>query len=289
MKITHEFCPGDRYTYDFGLCSYENGWAQVDTTQDASYFGTWDNPTRLMIFSYCEGDTTLKEAASPEEFAAELREIDSWNRANGYGPALGWPGLITLTMIRLASVSASDCARNPASVAGAVAPDCAAAFHDCQDCSPRQSPQRSLAAGDRAQAFPQHRDAGNPEQRPPRLPRCGGLGDPRCRIPYRVAPSAKPLQEAAMIIRREFYINGAWVAPATPRGCGAGRGGMSSSSASTMWAVPMDARGAGHLGEALDAGLYLFAGAGSGLCRWPSIEPLNRRSSNDHQPRHRPE
>ena len=45
-----------------------------------------------MIFSYCEGDTTLKEAASPEEFAAELREIDAWNRANGYGPARIDPG-----------------------------------------------------------------------------------------------------------------------------------------------------------------------------------------------------
>ena len=53
MKITREFAAADRYTYDFGLCSYENGWAQVDTAQDASYFGTWANPTRLMIFSYC--------------------------------------------------------------------------------------------------------------------------------------------------------------------------------------------------------------------------------------------
>ncbi len=25
MTITREFCPGDRYTYDFGLCSYANG------------------------------------------------------------------------------------------------------------------------------------------------------------------------------------------------------------------------------------------------------------------------
>ena len=31
MKITREFCPSDRYVYDFGLCSYEKGWAQVDT------------------------------------------------------------------------------------------------------------------------------------------------------------------------------------------------------------------------------------------------------------------
>ena len=41
MKITHEFCPRDCDVYEFGLCSYEKGWAQVDTAQDASYFGTW--------------------------------------------------------------------------------------------------------------------------------------------------------------------------------------------------------------------------------------------------------
>jgi hypothetical protein len=33
VKITREFNPADRYTYDFGLCSYEKGWAQVDTAQ----------------------------------------------------------------------------------------------------------------------------------------------------------------------------------------------------------------------------------------------------------------
>ena len=45
-----------------------------------------------MIFSYCEGDTTMKEAVSPEEFAAELGEIDAWNKAHGYGPARIDPG-----------------------------------------------------------------------------------------------------------------------------------------------------------------------------------------------------
>ena len=58
----------------------------------ASYFGTWANPTRLMVFSYYEGDATLKAAASPEEIATELRETDAWNRANGYGPAKIDPG-----------------------------------------------------------------------------------------------------------------------------------------------------------------------------------------------------
>ena len=45
----------------------------------ASYFGTWANPSRLLIFNHCEGDTTLKEAVPPEEFTAEQREIDAWN------------------------------------------------------------------------------------------------------------------------------------------------------------------------------------------------------------------
>ena len=36
MKITREFAPGDRYRYDFGLCSYANGWAQIGAAQDAS-------------------------------------------------------------------------------------------------------------------------------------------------------------------------------------------------------------------------------------------------------------
>jgi hypothetical protein len=92
MNTTREFAPADRYLYDFGLCSYKNGWAQVDTGQDASYYGTWANPTRLMIFNYCEGDTTLHRADNPEEFAAALRSIDQWMEKAGHGPARIDPG-----------------------------------------------------------------------------------------------------------------------------------------------------------------------------------------------------
>ena len=92
MKITREFATADRYPYDFGLCSYANGWAQVDPAQDAYCFGTWAHPTRLLIFTYSSGDTTLKEAGSPEDFVAELREIDAWNQAQGYGLARIDPG-----------------------------------------------------------------------------------------------------------------------------------------------------------------------------------------------------
>ena len=58
-KIERNFHPSDRYVFDFGACSIERGWAQLDTGQDASYFGTWLNPTKRQTFNYCEGDVTL--------------------------------------------------------------------------------------------------------------------------------------------------------------------------------------------------------------------------------------
>lgn len=57
MKITREFT-ASRYTYDFGLCSVGNGFNQIDTESDASYYGEWANPFRLIHFSYVEGDCT---------------------------------------------------------------------------------------------------------------------------------------------------------------------------------------------------------------------------------------
>src|SRR5215469_8107964 len=45
----------DRYRYDDKLRS-SDGWAQLDTTQDASYYGTWINPITFELFNFCEGD-----------------------------------------------------------------------------------------------------------------------------------------------------------------------------------------------------------------------------------------
>lgn len=82
-RIT-EFAPADRYIYDFKYCSYKNGWAQVDTTQDASYYGTWANPERREIFTYCEGDTTLVRCDTDDEYRQALREVIDWNKEAGY-------------------------------------------------------------------------------------------------------------------------------------------------------------------------------------------------------------
>ena len=69
-----------------------NGFAQFDTRQDASYFGTWANPEARIIVNYAEGDVTTQIAETDAEFAEACREIDRWNIANGYGPARIDPG-----------------------------------------------------------------------------------------------------------------------------------------------------------------------------------------------------
>jgi hypothetical protein len=84
MKITRNFVDADRYGFDFGPCSTSNGWAQVDTSQDASYFGTWANPFKFTIFCYCEGDTILTTCEDDTEFCGELRTIKRWNEENGH-------------------------------------------------------------------------------------------------------------------------------------------------------------------------------------------------------------
>lgn len=83
MKTIREFAPGDRYIYDFKLCTTSKGFAQVDTSQDASYFGTWANPFKLMIVCYCEGDVTIQTADNPTEFVDEIHKIKTWNEENG--------------------------------------------------------------------------------------------------------------------------------------------------------------------------------------------------------------
>jgi hypothetical protein len=84
MRILREFAPSDRYVYDAGYCSTKNDFAQVDTSQDASYFGTWANPFKLIVVTYCEGDVTVEIADNTAEFIACLEQIKTWNVDNGH-------------------------------------------------------------------------------------------------------------------------------------------------------------------------------------------------------------
>ena len=82
----------NRYAFDFDLCSVSKGWAQIDTTQDASYFGTWAHPEQFKIVSYVEGDTTIETADTLEEFKQILFKCIDWNKSNGYWRGID-PGL----------------------------------------------------------------------------------------------------------------------------------------------------------------------------------------------------
>ena len=82
-EVIRDFCPSDRYTYDFGQCSSSNGFAQVDTSQDASYYGTWANPFTLITVTYAEGDLIIVKCKSKESFVDELIAIKKWNEEWG--------------------------------------------------------------------------------------------------------------------------------------------------------------------------------------------------------------
>lgn len=72
-QLIRDFTPfGDRYDHDKKFTA-ATGWAQVDTYQDASYFGVWTNPTSFEIFTFCEGDRTLERCADAEDYKNSLR------------------------------------------------------------------------------------------------------------------------------------------------------------------------------------------------------------------------
>ena len=84
MKKTSSFCSFDRYVFDFKLCSVHQGYSQVDTDQDASYYGTWANPFELKTVNYAEGDVTICEFDNDHEFVEGMIKLKQWNEDNGF-------------------------------------------------------------------------------------------------------------------------------------------------------------------------------------------------------------
>ena len=78
----------ERYAFDFDLCPASTGWAQVDTANDASYFGTWANAAKREIVQFVEGDIIITKCDTDAEFAGEVRRIADWHREDG-----SWKGI----------------------------------------------------------------------------------------------------------------------------------------------------------------------------------------------------
>ena len=93
MNTIRDFRPlSDRYSFDLGPCSYANGFAQIDTKQDASWFGGWCSPGARTIVNFSEGDVTTTVCDTDAEFAAQIRELARWNVEQGHGPMKIDPG-----------------------------------------------------------------------------------------------------------------------------------------------------------------------------------------------------
>lgn len=82
MTREHTFQPGDRYRFDFGRCSSKNGWAQIDTRQDASYFGQWVNPAIRQVICYAEGDVYVTTCADDAELIEQVAHIKAFHDEN---------------------------------------------------------------------------------------------------------------------------------------------------------------------------------------------------------------
>jgi hypothetical protein len=92
ITIKKEFFPDPvtRYTYDSSLPRH---FAQIDTCQDASYYGNWASAEALTLISYCEGDVTTTVCTTKEEFAAEVNKLKDFSNRMDYtfkGIDPGW-------------------------------------------------------------------------------------------------------------------------------------------------------------------------------------------------------
>lgn len=77
MERTTKFLPyHDRYQFDSQLCP--KGYAQVDTDQDASYFGIWANPALRKIVTFCEGDVSIVDAGTDVEFVKKIKSMNGF-------------------------------------------------------------------------------------------------------------------------------------------------------------------------------------------------------------------
>jgi hypothetical protein len=90
MKLVRSFVDDTtRYDYDLGECSIANGWAQVDTSQDASYYGAWINPVKREFLRFAEGDVDHYTFDSDERMVEFVSNFKDGGRFLGIDPGLG--------------------------------------------------------------------------------------------------------------------------------------------------------------------------------------------------------
>ena len=75
---------GNRYRYDFRLCRYSDGWLQIDSYQDASYYGHWLHLSQRIFIGFAEGDEYVITFDSVDEMCTYVRDWIEYERDLGY-------------------------------------------------------------------------------------------------------------------------------------------------------------------------------------------------------------
>lgn len=97
MVIKRTFNPLiERDAFDVKYCPPGEGWASVDTRQDAPYFGTWTHPQRREIVLFNEGDIERRRCADDAEYVEELRTLMEWNEERSYWVGIDPMGIETI-------------------------------------------------------------------------------------------------------------------------------------------------------------------------------------------------
>lgn len=97
-----------RYVFDLRLCVAADGWLQFDTPQDAPYFGVWVNPTRRLLLTYAEGDTSIVICATDAAYNAEVRAAITFHGTAPAFKSLDADGTLTHHYADPASYMASE-------------------------------------------------------------------------------------------------------------------------------------------------------------------------------------
>jgi hypothetical protein len=92
MVKTESYYNGTRYSFDRSLLP--KGYYQIDTSEDAYYYGNWINPIERKRVAFAEGDLREIQYESDEEMVQGLKEMDAWEKehsgSKGIKIDLGW-------------------------------------------------------------------------------------------------------------------------------------------------------------------------------------------------------
>lgn len=83
MTKEKSFVDGDRYQFDWTLL--DKGFFQVDSSEDASYYGHWLNPIRKILIAFIEGDLTITKYENNDEMIEDLGNLNDYQLRQSEG------------------------------------------------------------------------------------------------------------------------------------------------------------------------------------------------------------